>query len=137
MTPPKILLAEDGDAVRAMLQEALQRDGFEVLTAASVNEALSCIIRQGVDVLLTDLHMPNAGDGFTLVTAMRNAHPKALTLVLSGLPQVAAAMSAILPQADEILTKEIELALLRETIRLGLAHRSARNRRFEAETHDD
>lgn len=137
MTPPKILLAEDGDAVRAMLQEALQRDGFEVLTAASVNEALSCIIGQDVDVLLTDLHMPNAGDGFTLVTAMRNAHPKALTLVLSGFPQVEAAMSAILPQADEILTKEIELALLRETIRLGLAHRSARNRRLEAETHDD
>ena len=137
MTPPKILLAEDGDAVRAMLQEALQRDGFEVLTEASVNEALSCIIGQDVDVLLTDLHMPNAGDGFTLVTAMRNAHPKALTLVLSGLPQVEAAMSAILLQADEILTKEIELALLRETIRLGLAHRSARNRRFEADTHDD
>ena len=120
MTPPKILLAEDGDAVRAMLQEALQRDGFEVLTEASVNEALSCIIGQDVDVLLTDLHMPNAGDGFTLVTAMRNAHPKALTLVLSGFPQVEAAMSAILLQADEILTKEIELALLRETIRLGL-----------------
>ena len=99
----------------------MQRDGFEVLTAASVNEALSCIIGQDVDVLLTDLHMPNAGDGFTLVTAMRNAHPKALTLVLSGFPPVEAAMSAILLQADEILTKEIELALLRETIRLGLA----------------
>ncbi len=126
MTPPKILLAEDDDAVRELLQEALERDGFQVVTATSMNEALSCIVGQDFDVLLTDLHMPNAGDGFALVSAMRNAHPQALTLVLSGYPQVEAAMTAIVLQADEILTKPIELALLRETIRVGLANRSSR-----------
>ena len=126
--PPKILLAEGDDAVREMLQEALQRDGFQVVTATRVNEALSCTVGQDFDVLLTDLQMPNAGDGVTLVSAMRNAHPQALMLVLSGYPQVEAAMTAIVLQADEILTKPIELALLRETIRVGLANRSSRPR---------
>ena len=83
MTPPKILLAEDGDAVRAMLQEALQRDGFEVLTAASVNEALSCIIGQDVDVLLMDLHMPRM-NGWDAMVKIRAINPEAKIVLLSG-----------------------------------------------------
>lgn len=122
MTLPRILLAEDNDAVRDMLQQALERDGFEVVTARSVSQALSCIAKETFDVLLSDLHMPNAGDGFTVVSAMRHTHPRAVTLVLSGYPALEQAMSAILLQADEVLTKPIELAALRETIRKKLAN---------------
>jgi hypothetical protein len=32
------------------------------------------------------LHMPDAGDGFTVVSAMRHTHPHAVTLVISGYP---------------------------------------------------
>jgi YesN/AraC family two-component response regulator len=39
-------------------------------------------------VLITDLHMPNPGDGFTVVTAMRHSQPNALTLLVSGYPDV-------------------------------------------------
>jgi hypothetical protein len=46
------------------------------------------------DVLLSDLHMPHAGDGFTVVSAMRHTHPKAVTLVLSGYPELDEALSA-------------------------------------------
>jgi YesN/AraC family two-component response regulator len=38
------------------------------------------------DVLLTDLHMPGAGDGLTVVSAMRHSNPKAVTMVLSAFP---------------------------------------------------
>jgi DNA-binding response OmpR family regulator len=116
MTPRRILLAEDDDAVRNMLQQALERDGFEVVTAASVSEALSRIAGENFDVLLSDLHMPMAGDGFTVVSAMRHTHPQAVTLILSGYPEVAEAMAALLSQADEVLVKPIDLASLRETI---------------------
>src|SRR6266852_2501986 len=64
---PRILLAEDDDAVRDMLQAALERDGFEVVAVANVREALSRIAAENFDVLLSDLHMPHAGDGFTVV----------------------------------------------------------------------
>ena len=126
MASPRILVAEDNDAVRDMLQQALERDGFEVVTATCVSGALSHIAAQHFDVLLSDLHMPDAGDGFTVVSAMRHTHPQAVTLVLSGYPAVEEAMSAILLQADEILVKPIDLTSLREIIHSKLANHESR-----------
>jgi CheY-like chemotaxis protein len=113
---PKILLAEDDAAVRDMLQAVLERDGFDVVAVTGVREALSRIASESFDALLSDLHMPHAGDGFTVVSAMRHTHPKAVTLVLSGYPALDEALSAIRLQADEILVKPIEISLLREII---------------------
>jgi CheY-like chemotaxis protein len=119
---PRILLAEDDDAVRDMLQTALERDGFEVVAVANVRAALLCIATDNFDALLSDLHMPNAGDGFTVVSAMRHTHPQAVTLVLSGYPAIDEALSAIRVQADEVLMKPIQMATLREAIRKKLAN---------------
>lgn len=122
----KILLAEDDNAVRDMLQTALERDGFDVIAVGSVREALSCIAAEPFDVLLSDLHMPHAGDGFTVVSAMRHTHPAAVTLVLSGYPALDEALSAIRLQADEVLVKPIEIASLRKIIHNKLANPSTR-----------
>ena len=119
---PRVLLADDDDAVRNMLQVTLERDGFEVVAVASVSEALSRIATQTFDVLVSDLHMPHAGDGFTVVSAMRHTHPNAVTLLLSGYPALDEALAAIRVEADEILTKPVEIALLREIIREKLAN---------------
>jgi CheY-like chemotaxis protein len=119
---PRLLLAEDDGAVRGMLRTVLEHDGLDVVAVATVREALSCIAVQSFDALLTDLHMPHAGDGFTVVSAMRHTHPRAVTLVLSGYPALDEALSAIRIQADEVLVKPIQLALLRETIREKLAN---------------
>jgi CheY-like chemotaxis protein len=119
---PRILLAEDDDAVRDMLRAALERDGFEVTAVANVRDALLCIATENFDALLSDLHMPNAGNGFTVVSAMRHTHPQAATLVLSGYPAIDEALSAIRVQADEVLMKPIHIATLREAIRKKLAN---------------
>jgi CheY-like chemotaxis protein len=119
---PKILLAEDDDAVRDMLRQALERDGFDVVAVSNVCEALSRIVAEDFDGLLSDLHMPHAGDGFTVVSAMRHMHPKAATLVLSGYPELDEALSAIRLQADDVLVKPIEIASLRECIYRKLAN---------------
>jgi CheY-like chemotaxis protein len=122
MTTPRILVAEDDDSVRLMLHEGLHRDGFEVVAASNVRDALRLIATETFDVLLSDLHLPLAGDGFTLVSAMRHTHPDALTVVLSGYPALDEAMSAILSQADEIFVKPIRIGALRELIRAKLAN---------------
>jgi DNA-binding response OmpR family regulator len=118
----RVLLAEDDNAVRDMLRISLERDGFEVVAVGSVCEALSRIASETFDVLLSDLHMPLAGDGFTVVSAMRHTHPQAVTLVLSGYPELDEALSAIRLQADEILVKPIQITSLREIIREKLRH---------------
>jgi ActR/RegA family two-component response regulator len=121
MATPRVLVVEDDDAVRMMLQEGMQRDGFEVVVASNVRDALRLIATESFDVLLSALHMPLAGDGFTLVSAMRHTHPAALTVVLSGYPALDEAMSAILSQADEIFAKPIRIGALKELIRKRLA----------------
>jgi CheY-like chemotaxis protein len=123
---PRVLLADDDDAVRNMLQVTLERDGCEVVAVATVSEALSRIATEKFDVLLSDLHMPQAGDGFTIVSAMRHTHPNAVTLVLSGYPALDEALAAIRLQADEVLVKPIEIASLREIILEKLANPVAR-----------
>jgi DNA-binding NtrC family response regulator len=85
---------DDDDAVRDMMSVTLERKGFDVVAAASVAEALRLITTKSFDVLITDLHMPNPADGFTVVTAMRHSQPDALTLLVSGYPAMRKAGAA-------------------------------------------
>jgi DNA-binding NarL/FixJ family response regulator len=118
---PKVLLVDDSETVRHSLSMILKMSGFEVVEAASVNDALGLIPSQTFDVLLSDLHMPGAGDGLTVVSAMRHSNPKAVTIIFSGYPEMKEAAAAILLQADEILYKPMAPELLVETIRQRLA----------------
>jgi DNA-binding response OmpR family regulator len=125
---PRILLVDDDGAVRAMMKEGLTHKGFEVVTASSVTEALAYIAGESFDVLITDLHMPDPGDGFTVVTAMRHSQPGALTLLVSGYPDVQEAMAAILLQADEIIVKPFEIARLTELVNERMLNRKPAKR---------
>jgi ActR/RegA family two-component response regulator len=107
---------DDDEAVRDMMSRTLEGKGFNVVAAASVVEALKLISTETFDVLITDLHMPNPSDGFAVVTAMRHAQPDALTLLVSGYPDVKSAMDAILLEADEIIVKPFEAGKLAEMV---------------------
>jgi len=98
------------------MSATLERKGFEVVSAASVTEALKLITTESFDVLITDLHMPNPSDGFAVVTAMRHSQPDALTLLVSGYPDVKSAIDAILLEADDIIVKPFEAGKLAEMI---------------------
>jgi len=63
------------------------------------------------------LNMPLVGDGLTVVSAMRHFNPQAITLILSGFPEMEKAAAAILAQADGILVKPAGLKGLVNTIR--------------------
>jgi len=113
----RVLLVDDDEDLLTITQLALESNGFEVIAASTVTEALRLISSEQFDVLLTDLRMPQAGDGFTVVSAMRRAQPKTLTLVLSGFPDVQEAMNSIREQADEVLVKPISAAKLADIIK--------------------
>jgi CheY-like chemotaxis protein len=124
-----ILLVDDNDQVRTTLKAVLEANQFQVTAATNVQEALQLIGTQKFDVLLCDLHMPGAGDGFTVVSAMRHTNPKAVTLVFTGYPALKEAMNAILLQADEILVKPMDVPELVELIREKLQKRDAQKRK--------
>jgi ActR/RegA family two-component response regulator len=119
----RVLLVDDDSAVRAMMSQGLERKGFEVVAAASVTEALKRIATESFNVLITDLHMPDPGDGFTVVSAMRHSQPDALTMLVSGYPDVESAMAAILLEADEIVVKPFEIGRFTELVRERVVNR--------------
>src|ERR1035441_9184416 len=74
-TLPRVLLVDDDESVRDTLSMVLEHSGFEVSSAPNVNQALALIGSQSFDALVTDLHMPQPGDGLTVVSAMRHSNP--------------------------------------------------------------
>lgn len=123
---PKILLVDDSKSVLESLKMVLEYHEFHVTAAANVADALHLIDTEPFDVLLSDLHMPGPGDGFTVVSAMRHKYPTAITLLFTGYPALKQAMDAILLQADEILVKPMPIPDLVQLIRDRLDKRGSR-----------
>ena len=122
-TSHRVLLVDDDDAVRDMMTRTLKQKGFEVVTATNVAGALKLITTEQFDALITDLHMPKPGDGFTVVTAMRHSQPNALILLVSGYPDVEGAMAAIMLEPDEIIVKPFDRGRLAELLKQNISTR--------------
>ena len=130
--PTTILVVDDNETVRMSMGAVLRSNKYRVTEAANVSDALHRIDREPFDVLLCDLHMPGAGDGYTVVSAMRHKNPAAITLVFTGFPALEEAMNAILLQADEVLVKPMEPTAL-----LALIRGKLQNRRVRAATNTE
>ena len=113
----RVLLVDDDETLRELLTMTLEDGGFEVQAAANVIEALHLINSRTFDVLLSDLQMPSAGDGLTVVSAMRHTNPKAVTIIFSAYPEMQRAAAAILAQTDDVLVKPEAMGRLVSLIR--------------------
>lgn len=65
-----ILIAEDSDSIRKFITLALKLKGYRVIPAADGMEALEKLPTEKIDLLVTDLNMPNI-DGFKLIKTLR------------------------------------------------------------------
>lgn len=116
MSKARILLVDDNNAGREMLHEILTLSGFDVTSTATVRDALRFITTQEFDLLLSDLHLPNSGDGFTVVSAMRHTNPRAATILFSSFPDINKTMAALILQADEVLLRPVDVPTLLQAI---------------------
>ena len=102
---PRLLFVDDEPNIRTLLSAILKQRGFDVISASTVSEALNLIATQEFDVLLSDLNIGEAGDGFTVVSAMRRTHPNTATFILTGFPAFESALEAIRQQVDDYFVK--------------------------------
>jgi len=79
-----VLVVEDDDVIRRLLDLQLSRLGYAVMTAADGNEAIEQQAGRRVDLLVTDIVMPGM-DGPELASTMRAQNPELRVLFLSGL----------------------------------------------------
>ncbi|WP_414473386.1 response regulator [Microvirga sp. M2] len=84
-SPSTVLLVEDEPLIRLFVAELLEDSGFKVAEAANSTEAL-VLLEAGleIDVLLTDVDMPNGCNGFELARKVHESWPRAEILIMSG-----------------------------------------------------
>jgi two-component system, cell cycle sensor histidine kinase and response regulator CckA len=82
-SPRRVLLAEDEIEVRSSMVEALEGQGYSVVTAATVSEALAALRAGSFDLVITDLLMPD-GDGMEVVVAAAHLPRRPPVLVITG-----------------------------------------------------
>jgi CheY-like chemotaxis protein len=125
MAVTKILLVDDDRMQNTIMRSLLEREGFDITVAGNVAEALKFISSERYDVLLSDLHMPGAADGLTVISAMRHLSPNAIAILLTGFPEMDVAAQAILRQADEIMIKRADPMEMVESIKCRIASGTA------------
>src|SRR5690242_15985348 len=124
MSPLRMLFVDDEPSIRLTLPAILRMHGHTVEVAASVSEALAAIQSRTFDELISDLNIGNAGDGFTVVSAMRRTQPECVTLILTGYPGFESALQAIRSQVDDYLVKPTQIERLVETIERRISERT-------------
>jgi DNA-binding NtrC family response regulator len=118
-----ILVVDDEQAQRTVLAGFLQKRGFEVLQAASVERGLAEVAARTVDLVLTDLRMPGRG-GLDLLEGVRQINPEVPVIVMTAFGTVATAVDAMKRGAADYLTKPIDLDELEVLIGRTLERRA-------------
>ena len=138
----RVLVVDDEEPVRHMLELVLRREGFEVAAAASGEEALERLDSGDVDVMISDVRMPGMG-GLELVERASQAHRSLTIVVMSAFGSVDLAMQALGRGAYDYVSKpfkqdEVVLTLRkaeeRERLRRENARLRARLAQLDADT---
>jgi len=113
-----ILLAEDNDSLRDLIQRTLEEFGYNVISAADGFEALELESDHDgpIDMLLSDVVMPNLGGG-ELSMAIRKTRPDTRIVFMSGYPARGETHQANLPADVPLLDKPITPDLLARAVR--------------------
>lgn len=88
---PRVLVADDEDAIRTLVSRMLRRAGFDPLEARDGQQAIEQLDSNGFDVVVLDLMMPRV-DGFGVIDHLINTQPKMIekTIVMTAFPKTAA-----------------------------------------------
>ncbi len=117
----RILAVDDSADNRDLLSRYLNREGHEVLTASSGEEALALLTDESVDLVLLDLIMPGMDGGEVLNQIKANAEWRAMpVIVISGRQDMDGIISCIEAGADDYLFKPFNPVLLQARIKAGL-----------------
>ena len=103
----RVLLADDDDSVRRVIQFKLVKQGFEVTPAADGREALDLIKAQRFDLLLADIRMPRM-DGIDLLEQAIGVQPDLKVILITAHAEVSQAVRAVKLGAFDYLTKPFD-----------------------------
>ncbi|MBL8735773.1 MAG: sigma-54-dependent Fis family transcriptional regulator [Planctomycetes bacterium] len=122
----RVLVVDDERDLAELAAFFLERAGFKARCAASAEEALQLLQHERFEVVVSDVRMPRM-NGLELLQAIRRKDPDVEVLLLTGYPDLQAAVSAIKLGAFDYLAKPYVEKDLVERVAKALAHRQVRD----------
>ncbi len=126
-----ILVVDDEDSQRETLAGFLKKRGYSIYTAASGAEALGRVRDHTIDLILTDLRMPEM-DGEQVLTETKTLNPDIQVVLMTAYGSIEAATRAMKEGAADFLTKPIDLEHVERVVKKLQEHKQlvSENRRL-------
>jgi two-component system response regulator PilR (NtrC family)/two-component system response regulator HydG len=121
-----ILVVEDDSAMREMLREALEEDGYAVETASGGRAGVERVKRGGIDLVVSDVKMPDL-DGLDMLREMRAVTPTPYVITITAFGSIDTAIRAVKLGAFDYITKPFEVDQLILSVEKALAERELRS----------
>ncbi|WP_158974534.1 sigma-54 dependent transcriptional regulator [Cellulophaga sp. L1A9] len=118
-----VLIVDDDVNILELLQRQLQLLDYHVYKAVSVRQALYILKDSEIDLLITDIQMPEV-DGLELLKYTSEHYPKIPKLVITGYPSVDGALNVIKSGATDYLTKPFTKDELKHAVKKSLEHKT-------------
>ncbi len=124
MTMPKILVIDDEESIREMMQMSLRSDGYQVLTAADGPTSLEIVKKESPEIVLLDVRMPDM-DGIEVLERAKAYNPDIEVIMITGHGDMQMAIECMRKEASDFLVKPVsdqflEFALRRSREKLAL-----------------
>ncbi|HVS62984.1 MAG TPA: sigma-54 dependent transcriptional regulator [Thermoanaerobaculia bacterium] len=103
-----LLVVEDRDSLRRLLERVLAGAGYRVVAVGDVASARGLLERRRYALVLTDLKLPD-GDGIDVLRASRSAQPRCPVVVMTAFGSVTTAVEAMKLGAADFLEKPVEI----------------------------
>jgi two-component system OmpR family response regulator len=111
----RVLVVDDDDAIRELLEELLTRDGFDVTALADPTQVEAAARAQRFHLALLDLMMPRQ-DGIETLRRLRLADRDVAVIIVTGYPSLDTAVDAMKLEAMDYLRKPFSVEELRAVI---------------------
>lgn len=113
--PQSLLIVDDNESSLASLQMGFARSGYEVTGTGGGADALRIMGERDVDVIVTDLRMPDV-DGMAVLSAAREREPAPQVILLTAFGTIESAVEAVQKGAFTYLTKPVNIGELRQHV---------------------
>ena len=119
-----LLVVDDEPDLRTLYELTLLREGYELESAGTVTEALSCLQRRSYSAVITDMRLPD-GTGLDLLHWIERRHRSEKTLVITAFGSAENAVEALKAGAYDYLTKPVDLRQFRLAVAAALGRQPA------------
>jgi two-component system, NtrC family, response regulator PilR len=123
--PPRILVVDDERSMRELLAIVLRREGYEVLLAENGCAAVAVLEREAVDLLISDIKMPDMS-GVDVLRAAKKIDQDILAIMITAFASTDTAVEAMRLGACDYLSKPFDVDLLKMKVREKIENRQLR-----------